>query len=161
LYVVTGATGNTGSAVADSLLAHGKRVRVIGRNLQKLQQFTERGAQPIVAEPTDIDAMRRAFADVSVAYVMLQPTYIPDSHDFPAFQNALIESIVPAIASSNISHVVVLSSWGADKDPGTGPVLGLRRLEQRLNDLLSLNVLHVKAGWFMENTIPMVNTLAV
>jgi len=146
--------------VADTLLAHGKRVRVIGRQLERLQRFVQRAAEPFVAVPTDAAAMRRAFADASVAYVMLQPNYIPDSHDFPAFQNALIESIVPALGYSHVSHAVALSSWGADKARGTGPVLGLRRLEHRLNELPRLHVLHLRAGWFMENTIPMIHQLA-
>jgi hypothetical protein len=54
-----------------------------------------------VAQPTDARAMRRAFADTSVAYVMLQPNYIADSDDFPLHQKALIESIVPALARSD------------------------------------------------------------
>jgi uncharacterized protein YbjT (DUF2867 family) len=68
-YVVTGATGRTGSVVADSLLVHGKRVLVIGRNLHKLERFVERGAQPFIPAPTEAEAMRHAFADASVAEV--------------------------------------------------------------------------------------------
>jgi len=160
LYVVTGATGRTGNVVAETLLAYGKRVRVIGRNPNKLQRFVRLGADPFIAEPMDARAMRRAFADAAVAYVMLQPNYIADSDDFLAFQKALVESIVPALARSRASHAVALSSWGADKDSGTGPVLGLRKLEQWLNDLSKVNVLHLRADWFMENTIPMIHALA-
>jgi uncharacterized protein YbjT (DUF2867 family) len=58
LDVVTGATGHTGRVVGETLLAHGKRVRVIGRNLERLQRFVQRGAEPFVAEPTDAAAMR-------------------------------------------------------------------------------------------------------
>jgi uncharacterized protein YbjT (DUF2867 family) len=123
LYVVAGATGNTGSVVAETLLSHRKRVRVIGRNPNKLQRFVRLGAEPFVAQPTDARSMRRAFADASVAYVMLRPNYIADSDDFPLHQKALIESIVPALARSDASHAVALRSWGADKDRGTGPVL--------------------------------------
>ena len=32
MYVITGATGNTGSVVAEKLLAKGEKVRVIGRD---------------------------------------------------------------------------------------------------------------------------------
>jgi uncharacterized protein YbjT (DUF2867 family) len=160
LYVVTGATGNTGSAVADALLARGKRVRVVGRNAARLQRFVEQGAQPFVAEPADPCAMRRAFAGAAVAYVMLPPGDIPGSDDFPAFQNNLIDSIVLALGASSVSHAVALSSWGADKECCTGPVLGLRRMERRLSHLPALHVLHLRAGWFMENTIPMIQRLA-
>jgi uncharacterized protein YbjT (DUF2867 family) len=126
LYVVTGATGRTGNVVTETLLAYGKRVRVIGRNPNKLQRFVRLGAEPFVAQPTDARAMRRAFADASVVYVMLRPNYIPDSENFPLHQRDLVESIVPALAYSDASHAVALSSWGADKERGTGPMLGLR-----------------------------------
>ena len=56
LYVVTGATGRTGNVVAETLLAYGKRVRVIGRNPNKLQRFVRLGAEPFVAQPTDARA---------------------------------------------------------------------------------------------------------
>lgn len=32
MYVITGATGNTGSVVAERLLAEGEKVRVVGRD---------------------------------------------------------------------------------------------------------------------------------
>ena len=37
MYVITGATGNTGKVVAERLLAEGRKVRVVGRNAEKLQ----------------------------------------------------------------------------------------------------------------------------
>jgi hypothetical protein len=42
---------------------------------------------------------------------------------------------------------------GADKAEKTGPVVGLHQLEQRLNGIAGLNVLHLRAGYFMENTL--------
>ena len=48
---------------------------------------------------------------------------------------------------------MALSSIGADKPQGTGPIGGLRRLEQELNAVADLNVLHIRAGYFMENTL--------
>ncbi len=35
-YVILGATGNTGSIVANSLLSKGKKVRVVGRDAERL-----------------------------------------------------------------------------------------------------------------------------
>lgn len=37
MYVITGATGHTGSLVADRLLARGEKVRVIGRDAKRLE----------------------------------------------------------------------------------------------------------------------------
>jgi uncharacterized protein YbjT (DUF2867 family) len=48
---------------------------------------------------------------------------------------------------------VSLSSIGADKPDKTGPVVGLHNLEEALNRIAGLNVLHLRAGYFMENTL--------
>ena len=58
-----------GSVMTETLLAHGKRVRVLGRNLKKLKRFVQQGAEPFVAEPANAPAMRHAYADPSVSTV--------------------------------------------------------------------------------------------
>ena len=46
-----------------------------------------------------------------------------------------------------------LSSYGAQVAKGAGPVSGLHSSEQKLNAISSLNVLHVRAAYFMENNL--------
>jgi uncharacterized protein YbjT (DUF2867 family) len=48
---------------------------------------------------------------------------------------------------------VHLSSYGAQVPEGTGPVAGLHSSEQKLNAVSGLNVLHLRAGYFMENNL--------
>ena len=48
-------------------------------------------------------------------------------------------------------YVVTLSSIGAQHAEKTGPIVGLHNLEQKLNRIASLNVLHLRAADFMEN----------
>jgi uncharacterized protein YbjT (DUF2867 family) len=55
----------------------------------------------------------------------------------------------------------VLSSLGADKSSGTGPVVGLHNLEQKLNQIEVANVLHLRAGYFMENTLAQVGAIRI
>jgi hypothetical protein len=43
IYVILGATGNTGSIIADYLLLKGKAIRVVGRNAERLQRFVDKG----------------------------------------------------------------------------------------------------------------------
>jgi uncharacterized protein YbjT (DUF2867 family) len=62
MYVVTGATGNTGEIVADKLLAAGVKVRVIGRDAKKLERFAQKGAEAFVADVTDAGAVESAFS---------------------------------------------------------------------------------------------------
>jgi hypothetical protein len=43
MYVILGASGNTGSIIADSLLSKGNKVRVVGRDAGRLQRFVRQG----------------------------------------------------------------------------------------------------------------------
>ncbi len=63
MYVVTGATGNTGSVVAKQLLAKGKKVRAIGRNAERLQSLVAQGAEAFVANVADAAAISKAYAE--------------------------------------------------------------------------------------------------
>jgi uncharacterized protein YbjT (DUF2867 family) len=150
MYVVTGATGNTGSVVAKHLLAAGEKVRGIGRHAERMQWLAVKGGEPFVAELTDTKALETAFAGAEGVYVMLPPNL---SGDFRAQQAAVTESIAAALERSRVTHAVTLSSIGADKTDKTGPVVGLHRMEERLNRISGLVVLHLRAGYFMENTL--------
>jgi len=152
MYVVTGASGNTGGVVARTLLDRGKQVRVIGRNANRLRQLTDRGAEAIIAELTDTAALSRAFAGAEAVYAMIPPD--PSLPDIYAYDERIATSLVSALRHARVPNVVSLSSIGADKLSGTGLVLGLSRQEQVLNGINGLNVLHLRAGYFMENTLP-------
>ena len=46
MLVITGATGKTGSVVAETLIAKGQKIRVLGRDEGKLKGFTNKGTGP-------------------------------------------------------------------------------------------------------------------
>jgi uncharacterized protein YbjT (DUF2867 family) len=151
MYVVIGATGNTGSVVANRLLDQGKKVRVLGRSAERLQPFVARGAEAFVADISDQAAATRAFTGADAVYAMIPPDMT--SQDFRSEQHRVSDAIAGALEQSGVKHVVSLSSVGADKESGTGPVVGLREFENRLNRITGLNVVHLRAGYFMQNTL--------
>ena len=151
MYVILGASGNTGHVVAQQLLSKGKKVRVVGRNADHLQFLAAEGAEKFIADVTDAQALAKAFHQAESAYVMIPPN--PTSTDFRAFQNRAGDAITKALQDAGVKNVVALSSLGADQPGGTGPILGLHDLEQKLNRL-NANVLHLRPGYFMENTLP-------
>jgi uncharacterized protein YbjT (DUF2867 family) len=73
--------------------------------------------------------------------------------DFRAYQERVSDSLAAAIERSGVKHVVALSSIGADKPAGTGPVAGLHAFEQKLSRIAGANILFIRAGYFMENTL--------
>jgi uncharacterized protein YbjT (DUF2867 family) len=157
MYVVLGASGNTGRVVANTLLERGHKVRVVGRNAVHMQPFTSKGGEAFPSDLTNPEGLTRAFAGAHAAYVLIPPD--PTSNDYLAFQNRVSDAIATAVKTSGLKHVVSLSSVGADKPSGTGPVAGLHRMEEKLNRVEGANVLHLRAGYFMENTLSQVNAI--
>ena len=64
-YLVTGATGFTGGAVTDLLLARGKEVRVLIRDQSKAQQFLRRGIEVVIGDLNDESAIEKAVDGIS------------------------------------------------------------------------------------------------
>ena len=151
MYVVTGASGHTGSVVAKRLLAQGKKVRVVGRSTERLSSLASLGAEPSAADITNKEALTVAFTGAHAAYVMIPPDLA--NPDYRAYQDKAIEAIASALDRHAPSHIVALSSFGADKPDKTGPIAGLHRMEERLKQISGLNALYLRAGYFMENTL--------
>jgi len=157
MYVVLGASGHTGQVVAKNLLARGQKVRVVGRRADRLQPLAAQGAEISVADATDAPALAKALKGADFAYVLLPPNIA--STDVRAYQDRVSDAIAAAIQNAGVENIVSLSSIGADKSSGTGPVVGLYNLEQKLNQIDGVNVLHLRAGYFMENTLPQVGVI--
>jgi uncharacterized protein YbjT (DUF2867 family) len=147
MYVILGASGNTGSIIANSLLSKGRKVRVIGRDVGRLQSFVRKGAEAFTANVSDATALTKAFSGARAAYLMLPP--ITSRED----QERDSDGIAKAAKESGLRYAVHLSSYGAHVPEGTGPVTGLHSSEQKLNAIGDLNVLHLRAAYFMENNL--------
>jgi len=151
MYVVLGATGHTGSVIANSLLLKGEKVRVVGRDQARLQRFVRKGAEAFTANVNDAAALTKAFTSARAAYLMLPPSMT--SQDYRADQERESDAIATAVKESGLHYAVNLSSYGAHVPEGTGPIAGLHSAEQKLNAISGLNVLHLRAGYFMENNL--------
>lgn len=151
MYAIIGATGHIGSRVADILLSKGEKVRVIGRDSARLQQFVNRGAEAAVGDLQDTSLLTGAFKGVDAVFAMIPPnSTVPN---VCAYQDVVGISIATAIGNAGVSHVVNLSSQGAELPRGTGPILGLHEQEIRLNALHGVQVLHLRPTYFMENLL--------
>lgn len=151
MYAVMGATGRTGRVVAEELLASGKKVRVVSRDANKLSDLVSRGAEAFAGSVDDADAVAKALRGVTWVYTMVPP---PTTHvSYEEAGRALADAAVKAGAT----HVVNLSAIGAHMREGGGHLSDFYPLEQAFNRNVGLNVLHLRAGFFMENlfeTIP-------
>ena len=153
MNVILGASGNTGSLIANFLLSKGQKVRVVGRDGRRLQRFVRKGAEALTAEMTDAAALSKAFGGARAAYLLLPP--ITSRED----QERQSDAIAKAVKDSGLRYAVHLSSYGAHVPEGTGPVTGLHSSEQKLNAISDLNVLHLRAAYFMENNLTAIDMI--
>jgi len=153
MYVILGASGNTGSIIANFLLSKGEKVRVVGRDVGRLQSFVRKGAEAFSADVSDAAALIKAFSGARAAYLMLPPLHSREE------QERQSDAIAKAVKGSGLRYAVHLSSYGAHVPQGTGPVTGLHSSEQKLNAISDLNVLHLRAAYFMENNLAAIDMI--
>src|ERR1700688_1376797 len=147
MYVILGASGNTGSIVANFLLSAGKKLRVVGRESGRLQRFVDKGAEAFTADMSDAAALTKAFTGARAAYLLLPPAKSREDQERDS------DAIAKAVKESGLRYAVHLSSYGAHVSEGTGPIAGLHSSEQKLNAISGLNALHLRAAYFMENNL--------
>lgn len=150
MYVITGATGNTGKRIAEALLDAGKPVTVVSRRAEHVQALVGKGAKAAIGDLADADFVKQTFQNAQAVYLVIPPKW--DVTDWRAFQREIIQNFVHGLQGSGVTHAVALSSMGAHLVPhGAGPVSGLGELEQALQQIEGLNVLNLRPGFFMEN----------
>jgi uncharacterized protein YbjT (DUF2867 family) len=152
-FVVTGATGHIGSVVARELLAAGHKVRAVVRDAEKAKALATQGAQLLLGELSDASFLTGALRDADGAF-LLQPPPPFDTPDARGFQDRVTHAEAAAVAESGIRHLVMLSSWGAEREAGTGPIVGLHGLEEALKKTRAVTTI-LRAGSFTENLLHM------
>jgi len=157
MYTVLGATGNIGSVITKKLLEKGEKVRVVGRNAARLEQFVHKGAEAFVADVEDAETLTKALTGVRAGFLMMPPGMT--SPDYRADQELESYAISVAVRNSGLQYAVNLSSIGAHAPAGTGPILGQHDCERKLNAIEKLNVLHLRPAHFMENHLSAVEMI--
>lgn len=148
MFAVTGVTGNTGSVVAQELLDAGKEVRVIVRNAEKGQVWKDKGADVVVADLTDLDALTQALTDIEAAYLMIPPD--ATSEQFVDSRKEIANNLYKAATAAKLPRAVLLSSVGAHLEAKTGPIITLRYLESLFKDS-PVQTTALRPGYFLEN----------
>ena len=148
MFVITGATGNTGSKTAEALLRAGKAVRAVVRDAAKAERLKSLGAEVFAADLGDAAALRSAVRGAQGVYLMSPPDL--GAKDFVGERQKLTQSWVDALSAENVPHVVLLSSIGAQLSSGSGPIVSVRNLELQLR-ASGLPSTFVRAAYFVEN----------
>ncbi len=151
MIVITGATGHTGKPAAEALLAKGEQVRVIGRRMMTLDPLIQKGAEPFFGNVEDAASMTKAFEGATAVYLAIPAAL--QLEDLLAYYQRVSDTYATAITNARVPYVVTLSSVGAQHAEKTGPIVGLHNMEQKLNRIPGLHVLHLRPAQFMENLL--------
>ncbi len=151
MFVVVGATGNTGSAVAETLLSRKQAVRIVVRSAEKGVAWKAKGAETAVASLDDVASLAKAFEGATGVYLLVPPNYGASS--WLADQRSRMDRAAETVKKSGIAHVVFLSSVGGHLPDGTGPIRALRYGEQALVGAAK-HITILRPCYFMENWAP-------
>jgi uncharacterized protein YbjT (DUF2867 family) len=150
MFVVTGATGNTGSVVARQLLQGGHKVRLLVRDPAKAKDLAALGAEVVRGELNG-PALQAALAGAQGLYLLSPPDVA--TRDFVGERSRLLGELAQAARAAAVGHVVFLSSIGAHHEAGTGPIRTVHAGEVALRGT-GLPVTFVRASYFLENWAP-------
>lgn len=153
-YVVTGSLGNTGKPITEGLLKAGHTVTVVTSKPETATKIEALGAKAAVGDVQDADFITSTFANADALYLMIPPKW--GVTDWRGYQNVVSDNYIAAIKANDIRFAVILSSIGAHKGQGTGPVDGLYDLEQKLKTVDGLNVKALRPSYFMQNLYSMI-----
>ncbi|MEK6397244.1 MAG: NmrA family NAD(P)-binding protein [Terriglobus sp.] len=148
MFTVMGITGNVGGAVAENLLAAGKTVRGVVRDVEKAKAWAARGVELVEATYDDAAALAKAFAGAEGVFALIPPDFAPD----PALPNQkrTIAAIRAALEEAKPGKAVFLSSIGSEQASGLGLITSTHLMEEAMRKL-GIRVAYLRAGSFMEN----------
>ena len=161
-YVITGAAGNISKPLAEKLLKAGHDVTVISRHEKNIQSLISLGAHAAIGSVEDTDFLAKTFTGADAVYTMVPPHF--GATDWKGYIGQIGKNFAAALKNSTVKYVVNLSSVGAHLPEGAGPVSGLYRAEQALNELTNLSIKHLRPVYFYTNllaSIPMVKHMKI
>ncbi len=150
-YVVIGSLGHISKSLSQKLIAAGHSVTVVSSSTERAEEIIMMGAKAAIGSVEDVSFLTQTFIGADAVYTMVPPNF--GAANWKNYIAGIGENYARAIRNSKVRNVVNLSSIGAHMDDGCGPVSGLHYVEQSLNSLEGVNVLHLRPGFFYNNLL--------
>ena len=147
-FVVMGATGHVGSAVASALLARGLPVVALVHDPKHADPLRAAGADIVVADANDTAALRAAFRQGRRAFLLNPPA--STDLDTDAVERTTVATILAALEGSGLEKVVAESTAGAQPGERMGDLSVLWELEEGLRRQ-SIPAAINRAAYYMSN----------
>jgi uncharacterized protein YbjT (DUF2867 family) len=143
MILVTGATGNIGSALIQKFVTAGIPVRALVRTPEKAQQIAASNVEIAIGDFTRPDSVSAALQSVEKLFLLssLEP-------NLPQLQHQAIQLAKQA----GVKHVVKLSAENADPQSALAIYRWHGEVEQYL-EASGLDWTHLRPGYFMQNLL--------
>jgi len=146
---ILGSLGNISKPLAQQLIAAGHTVTVVSSSAEKADAIKAIGAIPAIGAVEDVGFLVSAFTGADAVYTMVPPNFI--TNEWKKYIANVGKGYAEAIKKAGVKNVVNLSSIGADLPDGVGPVSGIHYVEEALDALENVNVLHLRPAYFYTN----------
>jgi len=141
IFLVTGATGDTGSKVTQFLLEKGYKVRAfVHKNDERSIKLADVGAEIVIGDLLDFQSVRPALDEVSGAYFVYP--IAPGLIEATAF-------FAQAASEAHVSHIVNMSQISARRE-ATSHAAFNHWIAERVFDWSGLSVTHLRPTFFAE-----------
>ena len=148
MYIIMGATGHVGSAVAQSLLDQGESITVLTHDAQKGQPWQQKGATVAVVDVHDTDPLRAVFQQGKRLFVLNPPA--PIITNTVQQERNSVRSILAALMDSGIEKIVAQSTYGAQPGERVGDLGVLYELERGLGKT-GIPTSIIRGAYYMSN----------
>ena len=142
LFLITGATGNTGAPTVEMLLDAGRRVRAfVHRTDRRSEALATKGAELVEGDLLDFRSVSSAMAGVSAAYFC-----------YPIAPGSLVLAttiFAQAAAEAGVRHVVNMSQISARREAKSNAAQQ-HWLAERLLDRSAFGTTHLRPTFFAE-----------
>ncbi|MBY2989806.1 NmrA family NAD(P)-binding protein [Rhizobium leguminosarum] len=156
---VVGATGRIGAKLTENLLAKGHSVKALSRGGPALDDLVAKGAESFLGSfDTGAGELNAFFEDADAAFLMVKTIW--GSEDLHGHYPTVALRFFDALRDSPVKLAVSLTGMGSEVSGNTGHFQGFHILDQILNRLRDIKVVHLQGGWFMQDLAGWTDSIA-
>lgn len=148
MYIILGATGHVGSALAKTLLDKAEPVTIVSHDELKAVDWINAGAHAAVVDIHDVKALHEVFNRGRKLFLLNPPAAI--TTDTVKEERKTLDCILRALEGTGITKVVGESTYGAQPGNGAGDLNVLFDMEQALKKQGLPNSI-IRAAYYMSN----------
>lgn len=156
--IVSGSLGNISQPLTKELVQKGHTVTVISSNPEKQKDIEALGATAAIGSLQDTDFITATFSGADSVYCMIPPNHF-FAEDPMGYFIGTADNYAQAIKKSGVRRVVLLSSYGADKEKGTGLIVGAHNAEKVFAEIPGINLTIIRPTYFYYNLFGFVNKI--